>query len=85
MEGQAFNAEAMATNIDQVEAMARRMRQNEAVGDGNDELFLCRMSSDLRFLVRIVEVQSNANAALQAQLTEANQEVAAEATEVPLA
>lgn len=76
MEGQNFNAAALATNIEQTEALARRMRQNEAVGTEGDELVLCRITSDVKFLIGVVEAQQRANSILQTKMAE---QIAAEA------
>lgn len=70
MEGRNFNTAALATNITEVEALARRMRQKEEVGTDNDELILCRTTSDLKFLIEVVESQQNANAILQTKMAE---------------
>lgn len=70
MEGRNFNTVALATNITEVEALARRMRQKEEVGTDSDELILCRVTSDLKFLIQVVETQQKANAILQTKMAE---------------
>jgi hypothetical protein len=75
MEGQNFNAEAFVTNLKNVEALIRRIRQKEAVGSTEDELTLCRMTLDLKFLIDVVETQQRANAILQAKVDGKDQSV----------
>jgi|RhiMethySRZTD1v2_1073278.scaffolds.fasta_scaffold08327_13 hypothetical protein len=46
----------MIHNLDYVSGLARRIRLKQAVGSQEDELALCRMMLDLKFLTELIEV-----------------------------
>lgn len=45
----------MMTNLDSVAMMARRIRLKQGVGSSDDELTLCRVMLDLKFLTELID------------------------------
>ena len=45
----------MMSNLDYVAGIARRIRLRQGVGSPDDEIALCRMMLDLKFLTELVE------------------------------
>jgi hypothetical protein len=52
---EAFSPRDMMTNLDAVSDMARRIRLKQEVGSEKDELTLCRVMLDLKFMTELVD------------------------------
>lgn len=67
-----FSYEEMMKNVDNVGGIARRMRLGQSAGSLGDELTLCRIMLDLKFMTELVDALTKHNKKLDADIASLN-------------